>query len=561
MQINRLLAFAALVAFLSAGSSAGAQETEPATPPTPPAPATPTPPAQQAPPPPTQETPAAAAAPRDSALGRGIAAFNAGDIPTATRELEAAVAANENDPIALSWLGFLLLKGETQDPTQTERAITLLEKSLTLRPDPATQTNLGSALLTLANAPGEAGDQAADRAITFFRKVAEDQPQSVEARINLGSALRRKREYGQAEETYREAIRLREAAGQPEDARLWADLGSVLREQRKTGEAAEAYRRSIAINTDNAASQAALGELELERRNYAAAITALKRARELDPKQEAVLINLGNAYQRTGRRAEAAEAFDAAAALAAAGTTPDPASIAVARFNQGVQLAQVKRFSEAADAYKQALAADPNLFGAHLNLGFIRFNQGRAAEAVANFRNAVRVAEADVAANPQSPLRAQLPLAFRNLAAAASRAGDKAGAATAWRRAARLDPKDYESRALLAGYLLGRGQSAEAIRLYQAAANLRPRSSEAQNALGLAYQRTKNYDAAAAAFKRAIRLDPKNAYAHNNLGVVYEWRAQLSLAIAQYRRALAINPNLADARSNLARFRGQRARY
>ena len=548
MQTFHFSAFAAFLAILSAGPAA-AQQNEPAAPPPS------TTPAQQQP---AEPSSSPAGVPREGALGRGIAAFNSGDIPTATRELEAAVAANGEDPIALSWLGFLLLKGENQDGAQTERAVTLLEKSLELRPDPATSTNLGSALLMLANTPGQ-GDQATDRAIAFFRKAVEADPQSVEARVNLGSALRRKKDFAQAAESYREAIRLKEAAGQPEDARLWTNLGTVLREQNQLAEAAEAFRKSAALTPDDAATQAALGEVELERKNYAAAITALEKARELDPKQEAVLLNLGNAYQKAGRRAEAAEALDAAAKLAAGGSTPDPASIAMARYNQGVLLSQAKKLNEAADAYKQALAADPNLFGAHLNLGFIRFNQGNTAAAVTNFRNAIRVGEAAVAANRNSPIRAQLPLAYRNLAAASSRAKDKASAATAWRKAASLDRRDYESRALLAGYLLERGQTSEAIRLYRAAADIRPRSSEAQNALGLAYQRAKNYDAAAAAFKRAIRLDPKNAYAHNNLGVVYEWRAQIDEAIVQYRKAYALDPNLTDARNNLARFRRQGA--
>nr|CAA9265187.1 hypothetical protein AVDCRST_MAG63-2640 [uncultured Armatimonadetes bacterium] len=465
--------------------------------------------AEEAAAPATPAQPAAAqttpAAPEPTAFQRALTAYGQGDLATATSQLETYTAANADNADAMGWLGFLYLK-----QNQAERAVTTLEKAVALKEkagprqekDADTYINLGNALLQQNNNA---------RAIEVLREATQLAPNSSEAHINLGLAYSRAKQYSQAAQSYTRATQIG-----TQDASVYTSLGYALEQSGKPAEAAAAYRQGAQMDPANA--------------------TPAKNRYNL-------LLSQAQGHQRANRFAEAAAAFGEAGDLASGNAKP------TAYYNQGVMLSRAGRQNEAAAAYRKALAANPRYYDALVNLGFVYYRTNRAKDAVGHFRTAVHVAG--------SP--ASRALANANLGAALARSGDRAGAAAAWRRAAALDKNDYESRSLLAGYMLDQRKTAEAIRLYREVAHIRPRSAPAMNGLGLAYQQAGSFDAAATAFKRAIALDPRYSYAHNNLGVVYEKRGQLREAMVQYRRALNVDPSMADARRNLARFNRQRA--
>ena len=65
--------------------------------------------------------------------------------------------------------------------------------------------------------------------------------------------------------------------------------------------------------------------------------------------------------------------------------------LAAAHLNLGRALKQKGKLDEAAQHYRQAIAADPRLAAAHNSLGSVLGAQGRLPEAIQEFREALRL--------------------------------------------------------------------------------------------------------------------------------------------------------------------------
>lgn len=472
--------------------------------------------------------PPATAAQDGGAFGRARKAYSEGDLATARTEMEKAVAAMPEDADANAWMGFILVK-----TTDHGRAIPFLEKALAKKPDAIeTMTNLGNALLLKTDRTSED----TDRAIELFEKVADKKPGSAEAQFNLGYAAARKKDFVRAASAYRKAGELK-----PSDGQTFINLGIALQSLGKLDEAAQAMRTGISNNTGDKAAHAALGSIEVQRRNYAGAVTVLETARKLDASNYGILVNLAFAYSKTGRSAEAATVYGQAADLAASGAEGAPSGDVTARYNQGVLLAQTGNSEGALAAYEKALAINPRYLDALLNAGYLHFTKASYSEAAARFKAATE-------------LDSNSFVAWLNLGTACQKQDDGNGAVMAWQKAAALNATDYDVRSYLAGELARQKRDDEAAKVYAEMAQLRPDAAAPQLAMGLAYMTANKLDEAFQAFQAAIKADPNSARAHNNLGVVFERRGMLPEAKVEYRKALQLDPTLLDAKNNLARF-------
>jgi tetratricopeptide (TPR) repeat protein len=103
--------------------------------------------------------------------------------------------------------------------------------------------------------------------------------------------------------------------------------------------------------------------LELEEEDPEGAVTAYRRALDLDPDLPDVWLNLGRLLHEQGEVAEAEQCYRKAVAL----LPKEP----VAAFDLGVALQDQERFAEAAAAYEQALALDDSFADAHFNLSAV----------------------------------------------------------------------------------------------------------------------------------------------------------------------------------------------
>lgn len=104
-------------------------------------------------------------------------------------------------------------------------------------------------------------------------KTAED-------RYNEGRAFAQQKAWSKAEESYREALKLRAAF--PE---AWNGLGYALRHQKKYNDSVSAYEEALRLRPNYAEALEYLGEAYVQMGRIADAQVVLERLRPLDPKE------------------------------------------------------------------------------------------------------------------------------------------------------------------------------------------------------------------------------------------------------------------------------------
>jgi predicted O-linked N-acetylglucosamine transferase (SPINDLY family) len=241
-------------------------------------------------------------------------------------------------------------------------------------------------------------------------------------------------------------------------------------------------------------------------------------------------------------------------------------------YDLGNELYGQGRINEAVAAYRDAVRIKPDHAEAHCNLGNALKQRGDLNEAVDAYRTAI--------ANKPNYAKA-----YYNLGLALREHGKRDQAVDAWRRAVVLDPNMAEAHSDLGVALqeLGRldeaiaayrqairikpdydrahhnlgialkeqGKIGEAIAAWRQAIGIRPRSAEALSDLGHALTLEHKLDEAVAACRQAIRINPRHAEAHCNLGTALREQGKLDDAIAAYREAIRINPAFAEFHCNL----------
>ncbi|MGW7361254.1 tetratricopeptide repeat protein [Streptomyces sp. NPDC054802] len=124
------------------------------------------------------------------------------------------------------------------------------------------------------------------------------------------------------------------------------------------------------------------GLVQSRYQDFSGAARTFRRALELDPDNKLAWYNLGVIAQRDGRTADAREAYDKALKI-------DP-TYASALFNEAVLL-ESSDPDQAVALLKRAVAADPKASTAYLRLGRALAKKGRDDEAEDAFRRAVAI--------------------------------------------------------------------------------------------------------------------------------------------------------------------------
>ncbi len=461
------------------------------------------------------------------------------------------------------------------DPAKTTAAIAEL-KALTQTPqyrnDPTVHNLLGYLYLTQANPTA---------AIPELQTTVVLAPANLDARNNLGNALRQTTQYDDAATQY-QYILAHPAPGGPDPARvkfnlatvlgqagrldeslaLFGDLtasgtadasvyknyGFFLQKAGRSADAAAALQKSATLNPKDAAASLSAGELYAKSGQYDAAVTSLTQAvgPDVSPKLDAAAeydayFALGESYAAKGDHLQAIKEFDTASRLQPQNAAP--------LYNEGVLQQQANLSADAETSYRSALAKDPNNPQIQTALGVLLADRGQGSSA-----EAASLLSSGAAALPQN---AQAAPFYSRLGDVYARQKDYAHANAARLQALSLAPGDTDTRVALADSYITQRQYVNALAQYNLAASARPADAAIQNQRGVAYKNLKQYPKALTAFKRAAALSPSNAQVQNNIGVVYELLGKRPLAIAAYKRALALNPQLAEARQNLGRFSGQ----
>ncbi|MEG4963061.1 tetratricopeptide repeat protein [Microcoleus sp. K4-B3] len=170
------------------------------------------------------------------------------------------------------------------------------------------------------------------------------------------------------------------------------------------------------------------------------------------------------------------------------------------------------------------------LYQKQFNQGNFLKSQGRFAEAIAYFKNALVLQQNSIEA-------------ATNLAVTLHQTGDLAEAATYYQRAIEIDPNCAQAQNNLGILLQDRGNIADAVSCFQKAIALNPIYVKALNNLGATLQQQGELPSAIACFHQALSVNSNYVPVLVNLGVALQAKCQLAEAERLYERAIEAEPN------------------
>jgi tetratricopeptide (TPR) repeat protein len=184
-----------------------------------------------------------------------------------------------------------------------------------------------------------------------------------------------------AEQGYRQVLKFT-----PKDPMVLAFLGTLLLERGRWAEGVTVLDASLAIDPTQQAMLTNRGNALIELGRFKDAMASYHAAIDLEPElaKPAAYNNLGAYLQGLGRNEEALELFDRAIGL-----EPETAE---AWGNRGIGLSVLGRHEEALNALDRALQLDPVFVDAMTNRGICHYHAGRMEEALAAYEKALSLA-------------------------------------------------------------------------------------------------------------------------------------------------------------------------
>lgn len=249
-------------------------------------------------------------------------------------------------------------------------------------------------------------------------------------------------------------------------------LGNLYLQQHRLTEATASFEQALAINAHCTAARYGLGQLALSQRNYAEAVKHLEQALAEAPAANRIHYALAMAYRGLGNIAQAQ------AHLQRQGTVgvrvADPLLEGVQELVRGERLHLLRgrlafdagRLAEAADEFRQAVAANPNSLQARVNLGSALAQMGASKEAIEQYQEALRINPAHAAAH-------------YNLGFLQAKLHQREQAIIHLQAALSAHPQDADARFLLAQVLLNSGRAAEALGEFSRVVEAAPDHEEA----------------------------------------------------------------------------------
>jgi Flp pilus assembly protein TadD len=226
-----------------------------------------------------------------------------------------------------------------------------------------------------------------------------------------------------------------------------------------------------------------------------------------------------------------------------------------------VTIRQVPLWKDGLTIFSHAALVTPDNTDARHALGAALSQAGRTDEAIAEYREAIRL-------DPASAV------ALHSLGCSLTTRGDAAGAIRAFENALRVGPDSTETRNSLGVAWLAMGNIDEAVRQYREALRLQPDNADAWNNLGVAAYRKGDVpeavrcfieavrlnprlghvDEAEQSLRKAIEVDPRFAEAYDTLGLVLVRRGNFAGAAAQFEQAVRLSPGDYRPMKHLARL-------
>jgi tetratricopeptide (TPR) repeat protein len=201
------------------------------------------------------------------------------------------------------------------------------------------------------------------------------------------------------------------------------------------------------------------------------------------------------------------------------------------------------KLSQAIEAYRQAVLADPQNPANYIEMARIQV-------LASQYEGAKTSAENALLLNPNNSMAHALK------AWALDYLGDYLEAEAAVKKALELDPNNMYAYAYYAEILIDRGNFEDidnAIELSRKAEELAPNTLETHRIRGYVLYATGNYEEALREYTAAIAINDKLWDLHYSMGVVYKLLGEYDQAVQEMLTAIALNPTNPDIPTDISR--------
>jgi len=210
-------------------------------------------------------------------------------------------------------------------------------------------------------------------------------------------------------------------------------------------------------------------------------------------------------------------------------------------FTYGVAFFQRGYLDQAAESFRQAIAAKPTDAEAYYNLGTLYLRRSDPKQARQNLEQAVA-------------LRPNHPEAWNNLGMLSAQEGDPEQAIRNFKQSLTLKPDYVIAMVNLANLYRRQHSFDEATKLLERALQLEPNDPEVNYSAGMLYAQQDQIPRAEQYLQKAISLRPDYTDALNNLGVLFVREQRYPEAENQFKICISSAPKYDQAYLNLARL-------
>ena len=201
-------------------------------------------------------------------------------------------------------------------------------------------------------------------------------------------------------------------------------------------------------------------------------------------------------------------------------------------------------FDQAEASFRLALRDDPSSAEAHYGIGSVYLKQDKSPEARTSFERAVKLN----ASYPDT-----LANAWNNLGLLATREGRTAEAIGYFQEALKRNPDHWIALENLGNAYRQQKRWDEARKTLERAFAVRPDDPEANYSLGMVFAQSDDTERAYQYLQKALKFRPAYPEALNNLGVLYLRTGRRDLAVAKFEECVRIAPGFDQSYLNLAR--------
>lgn len=302
---------------------------------------------------------------------------------------------------------------------QTDKALAVFEELLDRLP------TFTPARLNRANLLERLGRK--NEALEQFREAVRNSPDDAVIIGMLGQALERRGMIPEAITRYRDAIMT-----DPADVVALTCLGNVYTQQGQLADAIPLFEEAVRFDPDNREAQFNLGAIYFEQGNMPQVIEHFSQVMRLNPDNGGARFKLAMAYKRMGRLKEAVPHFREILRR-----NPDDLEVLMSLADS---LSLTDRLDQAATHYRHALELKPENPEIHFKLGLIHARQGKLNAAFEELERA-------------KSLRADVPIVHFHLGRVLTELGRTGEAIASYREALRLDPDNSDYAVTLAWLL------------------------------------------------------------------------------------------------------------